>query len=172
MFCVVIGERTGAQKRFSFEARIDFQMCEGGQKCAQVRRLAPQDAFALYRRRERVGKQAGRRAYAQDDIMAKLPSSSYVSAGTLRRGISAPHAHYFPYVRKQRAARVRSGVEQTDDVFAVAFVEVGVGVGHLFDGVADEVGDDGEVCALVDEQRHIGMPKVVQSYAARARDLD
>ena len=38
MFCVVIGERTGAQKRFSFEARIDFQMCEGGQKCAQVRR--------------------------------------------------------------------------------------------------------------------------------------
>lgn len=28
-------------KAFSFEARIDFQMCEGGQKCAQVRRLAP-----------------------------------------------------------------------------------------------------------------------------------
>lgn len=83
LFCVVIGERTGAQKRFSFEARIDFQMCEGGQKCAQVR-LAPQDAFALCRRRERVGKQAGRRAYAQDDIMAKLPSSSYVFAGTLR----------------------------------------------------------------------------------------
>ncbi len=72
-------------KRFSFKARIDFQMCEGGQKCAPVRRLTPQDAFALYRRRERVGKQAGRRAYAQDDIMAKLPSSSYVSAGTLRR---------------------------------------------------------------------------------------
>ena len=85
MFCVVIGERTGAQKRFSFEARIDFQMCEGGQKCAQVRRLAPQDAFALYRRRERVGKQAGRRTNAQDDIMAKLPSSSYVSERTLRR---------------------------------------------------------------------------------------
>lgn len=122
MFCVVIGERTGAQKRFSFEARIDFQICEGGQKCAQVRRLALQDAFALYRRRERVGKQAGRRANAQDDIMAKLPSSSYVSAGTLRRGISAPHAHYFPYVRKQRATRVRSGVEQSDDVFSGAFI--------------------------------------------------
>lgn len=34
-------------KAFFVRGTDCFQMCEGGQKCAQVRRLAPQDAFAL-----------------------------------------------------------------------------------------------------------------------------
>lgn len=37
-----------------------------------------------------------------------------------------------------------------DDGAFVGFVEVGVGFGNLFEGIAYEVGDDGEVCAEVD----------------------
>ena len=36
---------------------------------------------------------------------------------------------------------MQSKIERVDDVFAVALVEAGVGVGHSFYGIADEVGD-------------------------------
>ena len=44
-----------------------------------------------------------------------------------------------------------------DDGSFVGFIEVGVGFGDLFEGVADEVCDDGEVGTEVDDHRDKGV---------------
>lgn len=44
-----------------------------------------------------------------------------------------------------------------DDGSFVGFIEVGVGFGDLFEGVANEVSDDGEVGTEVDDHRDKGV---------------
>ena len=74
--------------------------------------------------------------------------SSFIACGA-----NAPHA--------MRKARSRSGVEHAEHFCAVTLVEVCVSVGDLFQGVSDEVGDEGEVRALMHEQRDIRVAQVM-----------
>lgn len=50
-----------------------------------------------------------------------------------------------------------------DDGSFIGFIEVGVGFGDLFEGVADEVCDDGEVGTEVDDHRDKGVAQVVDA---------